>query len=169
MIYLHWLPVRQRIDLLQNCYYYIHGVALPTAFLPRWITSKIHPFTIASNFCCNYFLFTFEETFDGIFKIIFLSCIQHIWYKFLGHLPSVSTLPRLLEFRKHLKRHAPLQAYHGSVTPATSAVLTSNIIPSTIHITRSNSAPRINSFVQFLFETCYILAHVQRLRNLLTY
>ena len=51
----------------------------------------------------------------------------------------VSTLPA---FRKHPKSHFILQAHHGSIVPATPALLTSDIIRiHTIHIMCSSAAP----------------------------
>ena len=77
---------------VSNCYHCFQGVSLPTAFLPCWNSPKIHSFTIASIFCFHYHLCAFEENLDGIFKIIFLSCIQ-IWiYIYISSLYSIIRL-----------------------------------------------------------------------------
>ena len=78
------------------------GVVLPTAFLPFWGSSKIHPFTITSIFCFRYHLCAFKENLDGIVSKSFSSVASNIWNKLHGHLSSVPALPA---FRKQLKYH----------------------------------------------------------------
>ena len=56
-----------------------------------------------------------------VFSKSFSPVASNIWNNLPGHLPSVPTLPA---FRKPLKYHLLLQAYIGSITPATSAALT---------------------------------------------
>ena len=117
---------------IQNCYHCFQCVALPTAFLFCWGSSKIHPFTIAPIFCFHYYFCAFKENLDGIFKTIFLSYIQHL--EQIAQSSVISNSPSLFDNIASITFFR--QAYHDSylsLQPPRN-FLTSNTIPSTYFI-----------------------------------
>ena len=92
----HQVHLSGLANRVQNCYNRIRGVALPTAFLPcrnspphsrGCTTSRLLTLPKFSqdthlhdrhDLCFNYHLSAFKENLDSIFKLIFLSCIQHL-------------------------------------------------------------------------------------------
>ena len=120
LIDLHWLPVCQRIEfkIATTAFNVLHcqQPSYSAEMLPRYTPSRsLRPSASMHNHLCP-----FEENSDGIFKIIFSSCIQHL-DQFARSFVICPTLPA---FRKPLKYHLLLHAYIGSITPATSATLT---------------------------------------------
>ena len=123
LIDLHWLPVRQRIEFKMattafKMWHYQQPSYL-AEILPRYTPSRSSASTIISA--------PLRKT-SMAFSKSFSSVASNIWNKLPGHLSSVPALPA---FRTHLKSHLFLQAYNGSITPATSAVSTSDTMPST--------------------------------------
>ena len=125
LIDLHWLPVRQQIDfkIATPAFKVLHyqQPSYLAEILPRYTPSR----SLRSS--GSTISAPLRKTSMVSLKS-FSSVASSIWNKLPGYLSSVQTL---LVFRKHLKHHLFLQAYHGFIVPANSAVLTSNIIPST--------------------------------------
>lgn len=126
LIDLHWLPVRQRIDfkIATTSFKVLHYQQLSylAEILPRYAPSRS-----LRSFGSTTISAPLRKTSMVSLKS-FSSVASSIWNKLPGYLSSVETLP---VSRKHLKHHLFLQTYHGFTPPAISAVLTSNIIPST--------------------------------------
>ena len=126
LIDLHWLPVRQRIEfkIATTAFKVLHyqQPSYLAEILPRYTPSRSLRSSASTTISVPL-----RKT-SMVFSKSFSSVASNIWNKLPGHLSSVPTLPA---FRKHLKYHLFLQAYNGSITPATSAVFTSNIMPST--------------------------------------
>ena len=126
LIDLHWLPVRQRIEfkIATTAFKVLHyqQPSYLAEILPRYTPSRSLRSSASTTISVPL-----RKT-SMVFSKSFSSVASNIWNKLPGHLSSA---PTLLAFRKHLKYHLFLQAYNGSITPATSAVFPSNIMPST--------------------------------------
>ena len=126
LIDLHWLPVRQRIEfkIATTAFKVLHyqQPSYLAEILPRYTPSQSLRSSASTTISVPL-----RKT-SMVFSKSFSSVASNIWNLLPGHLSSA---PTLLAFRKHLKYHLFLQAYNGSITPATSAVFTSNIMPST--------------------------------------
>ena len=126
LIDMHWLPVRQRIDfkIATTAFKVLHyqQPSYLAEILPRYTPSRSLRSSGSTTISGPL-----RKTSMASLKS-FSSVASSFWNKLPGLLSSVQTLP---VFRKHLKHHLFLQAYHGSLPPAISAVLTSNIIPPT--------------------------------------
>ena len=126
LIDLHWLPVRQRIEfkIATTAFKVLHyqQPSYLAEILPRYTPSRSLRSSASTTISVPL-----RKT-SMVSSKSFSSVASNMWNKLPGHLSSVATLPA---FRKYLKHHLFLQAYNGSITPNTSAVFTSNTMPST--------------------------------------
>jgi hypothetical protein len=117
LIDLHWLPVRQRIDfkIATTAFKVLHyqQPSYLAEILPRYTPSR--PLRSSGSVTISAPL---RKT-SMVSSKSFSSAASTVWNKLPGHLSSVKTLP---VFRRYLKNHLFLQAYHGSIPPATSSI-----------------------------------------------